>query len=481
MRRWLFGWTVVLVLGLAALAVTGVTVAYAQPFAPGDALYPVQVQAVRWVVPRLGADRQARWALDLLARHADWLAAARGTPEETAVLQSLADTLPWAAQRLSQVPPSVRSAYREDWTRTLTRVQQALGDLTYAPAAQPGLWEEAQARVDMALQAARPPQDFSDAALAPLAQMPVTRAAGAGQPIPFPTDFAARHEAFFPLTGKHARIGCQSCHAGGQFAGTASSCRSCHQAVRPADHWEGECSACHSTTAWRPATFDHQLAGATDCQACHAQDRPANHFQGQCSACHSTTAWRPASFDHQLAGATDCQACHTQDRPANHFQGQCSACHSTAAWRPASFDHQLAGATDCQACHAQDRPANHFQGQCSTCHNTTNWQQANFNHTFPIQHGGANGQCSVCHPSGTASYTCESCHSLAAMQAEHQEEGIFNIAGQCAACHAGGQGGDNEGGEYGGGDEAGDQEGGADENGGGSQQTDDDAGEDDDD
>ena len=440
MRRWLFGWTVVLVLGLAALAVTGVTVAYAQPFAPGDALYPVQVQAVRWVVPRLGTDRQARWALDLLARHADWLAAARGTPEETAVLQSLADTLPWVAQRLSQVPPSVRSAYREDWTRTLTRVQQALGDLTYAPAAQPGLWEEAQARVDMALQAARPPQDFSDAALAPLAQMPVTRTAGAGQPIPFPTDFAARHEAFFPLTGKHARIGCQSCHAGGQFAGTASSCRSCHQAVRPADHWEGECSACHSTTAWRPATFDHQLAGATDCQACHTQDRPANHFQGQCSACHSTTAWRPASFDHQLAGATDCQACHTQDRPANHFQGQ-----------------------------------------CSTCHNTTNWQQANFNHTFPIQHGGANGQCSVCHPSGTASYTCESCHSLAAMQAEHQEEGIFNIAGQCAACHAGGQGGDDEGGEYGGGDEAGDQEDGADEDGGGSQQTDDDAGEDDDD
>ena len=399
MRRWLFGWTVVLVLGLAALAVTGVTVAYAQPFAPGDALYPVQVQAVRWVVPHLGADRQARWALDLLARHADWLAAARGTPEETAVLQSLADTLPWVAQRLSQVPPSVRSAYREDWTRTLTRVQQALGDLTYAPAAQPGLWEEAQARVDMALQAARPPQDFSDAALAPLAQMPVTRTAGAGQPIPFPTDFAARHEAFFPLTGKHARIGCQSCHAGGQFAGTASSCRSCHQAVRPADHWEGECSACHSTTAWRPASFDHQLAGATDCQACHTQDRPANHFQGQ----------------------------------------------------------------------------------CSTCHNTANWQQANFNHTFPIQHGGANGQCSVCHPSGTASYTCESCHSLAAMQAEHQEEGIFNIAGQCAACHAGGQGGDDEGGEYGGGDEAGDQEDGADEDGGGSQQTDDDAGEDDDD
>jgi len=107
-----------LVLGLAALAVTGVTVAYAQPFAPGDALYPAQARAVRWVVPRLGADQQARWALDWLARHADWLAEARGSAREVAVLQSLADALPWVAQRLSQVPPTVRVAYRDDWTRT---------------------------------------------------------------------------------------------------------------------------------------------------------------------------------------------------------------------------------------------------------------------------------------------------------------------------------------------------------------------------
>ena len=452
MRRWLFGWTVVLVLGLAALAVTGVTVAYAQPFAPGDALYPVQAQAVRWVVPRLGTEQQARWALDLLSRHADWLAATRGTAGEVAVLQSLDDTLPWAAQRMSQVPPSARDAYREAWTRTLTRLQQELRTLTYAPAAQPRLLEQVRTRVSTALQSARQSPGLTDAALAPLAQPTPSSMMGlpadAGQPIPFPTDFVARHNTFFPLTGKHARIGCQSCHAAGQFAGTPSSCQSCHQAARPANHWEGECSACHNTVAWQPASFDHQLAGATDCQACHAQDKPANHFQGQCSACHSTVAWQPASFDHQLAGATDCQACHAQDKPANHFQGQCSACHSTTAWRPASFDHQLAGATDCQACHLKDRPANHFQGQCSTCHNTTNWQQANFNHTFPIQHGGANGECSACHPSGTDSYTCENCHSFAAMRAEHQEEGIFNIAGRCIACHPYGNEGDE--GEYGG-------------------------------
>ncbi len=114
-----------------------------------------------------------------------------------------------------------------------------------------------------------------------------------------------------------------------------------------------------------------------------------------------------------------------------HAQVDCSACHIQGRFAGTS--------TSCQECHQNRRPANHWQGECSACHSTSAWRPANFRHTFPIQHGGANGQCGVCHPGGsTAGYTCVACHALAQIQPEHQEEGIFNIAGRCAACHMGG-------------------------------------------
>jgi hypothetical protein len=203
---------------------------------------------------------------------------------------------------------------------------------------------------------------------------------------------------------------CSECHQNNAWkpahfshiGGAAANCQSCH--ARPKGHYNGQCSACHSINAWRPAHFNHAVAGATDCQSCHA--RPNGHFGGQCSACHSTNGWKPAHFDHGIAGATDCQSCHS--RPNGHFGGQCSACHSTNGWKPASFNHSAAGATDCQSCHS--RPENHFSGQCSNCHSTNTWSGATFTHEFDMNHGGANGQCALCHPSGTSATDCSSCH-----------------------------------------------------------------------
>ncbi len=236
---------------------------------------------------------------------------------------------------------------------------------------------------------------------------------------------AVKHQ-FFPLEGKHATTACLSCHVDNQFVGLPETCEGCHQQDKPAQHFAGACVNCHTPAGWNQVVaFDHAAAGATDCLSCHLPDRPANHFQGQCSSCHTTTAWRPASFDHAAAGATDCISCHLPDRPANHFQGQCSSCHTTTAWRPASFDHGI----------------------------------------FPITHGGAGGDCTACHTTGNPpDYTCTTCHSQASLVQEHAEEGIFNFANNCMACHAGGSSG--EGGEYeGSGDEGGEQEGGEDEGG----------------
>ncbi len=136
-----------------------------------------------------------------------------------------------------------------------------------------------------------------------------------------PGSNGAEH-AFFPLTGSHAQLECEACHAEGRFSGTPNQCESCHNNVKPARHFTGDCAACHSTNTWQEIHFDHAAAGTKDCLSCHTRNRPANHFPGQCSSCHTTRAWRPASFSHQ--GLTDCASCHTKNKPANHFPGQCS-------------------------------------------------------------------------------------------------------------------------------------------------------------
>ncbi len=234
----------------------------------------------------------------------------------------------------------------------------------------------------------------------------------------------------------HSTAAWQPAHFNHQVAG-AVDCISCHSAKKPANHFSGQCSLCHSTTAWQGARFNHAAMGAVDCASCHGGDKPANHFSGQCSSCHSTDAWRPANFNHQAAGATDCASCHSANKPANHFGGQCSACHSTNAWKPASFNHQVAGAVDCASCHS--RPANHFSGQCSQCHSTNAWLPANFSHSFPLDHGGANGNCSTCHPGGGSGFTCFNCHNQSELDKKHNEKGIPDWIDRCMDCHADGR------------------------------------------
>jgi len=79
---------------------------------------------------------------------------------------------------------------------------------------------------------------------------------------------------------------------------------------------------------WDDVNLDH--TGLTDCIGCHAGDAPADHYVGQCSDCHNTTAWSEVEFNHD--GYTDCISCHEADRPDNHPHAQCSQCHNTTSW-----------------------------------------------------------------------------------------------------------------------------------------------------
>jgi hypothetical protein len=235
----------------------------------------------------------------------------------------------------------------------------------------------------------------------------------------------------FQLTGKHASLDCGACHTGARsiadLKATPQDCYSCHAKD---DAHQGQfgtgCGACHTTSGWLPASFDHSvtkfpLTGAhltltcsqchttadftnlsTDCYSCHAKD---DAHQGQfgtgCGTCHTTTAWLPASFDHSvtkfpLTGA--------------HLGLACTKCHANAVF--------TAIPTDCASCHAE--PSFHtglFAGMtCDQCHNTTAWSPATFNLSHPggcgeggcIDHERAT--CRDCHTVNLSTATCLKCH-----------------------------------------------------------------------
>jgi len=169
----------------------------------------------------------------------------------------------------------------------------------------------------------------------------------------------------FPLTGAHASLDCAQCHPGAVFTAIATTCVSCHAKD---DHHNGQfgtdCGACHSTTAWLPATFDHSrtrfpLTGAhagLDCSRCHA-NQVFTGLSTVCSSCHPEPSFHAGLF----AGMT------------------CDQCHNTSSWSPATFNlahpnvcgeggcvnHE--GAT-CRDCHT----ANLSTSTCLKCHTSNN-------------------------------------------------------------------------------------------------------------
>ncbi len=205
----------------------------------------------------------------------------------------------------------------------------------------------------------------------------------------------------FPLTGAHKAVPCQQCHGSGNYRSTPTDCYSCHQAqfvsTTSPNHVSGgfvtTCQLCHSTTAWQPATFDHNstkfpLTGAhvtTPCQSCHTN----NNYQLSYSGCYS---------------------CHTAD-----YAGTTNPVHSSAG----------------------------FPTTCETCHTTNSWSGATFNHTwFPTSHGNANGVCSTCHTNASnyAVFQCTDCHTQSQTGQQHSGvQGYVWSSQNCYSCHPNGR------------------------------------------
>lgn len=283
----------------------------------------------------------------------------------------------------------------------------------------------------------------------------------------------------FKLTGSHLNVQCVNCHQSGIYKGTPTTCYACHVSK---DKHKGifgtDCSTCHSTSAWLPATFNHtlssfKLTGAhltvqcanchqsgiykgtpTTCYACHvSNDKHNGVFGTSCSSCHSTSAWLPAMFDHSVSSfklsgrhlniscanchtngiykgtPTTCYACHaSSDKHSGGFGTNCANCHTASGWLPATFDHSLYSfkltgkhsGVSCAGCHINGV----YKGTPNSCYSC---------HSSKDAHGGAYGtNCGSCHtPSGwdTASFD----HSMASFKLTGAH---LNV--QCTKCHTNG-------------------------------------------
>ncbi len=136
----------------------------------------------------------------------------------------------------------------------------------------------------------------------------------------------------FPLTGAHRSLSCQSCHADGVYAGTATDCASCHRddydrTTDPGHAAAGfplDCASCHSTSTWNGARFDHDgsffpiYSGRhrgrwQSCAECHTN--PTSYATFTCLECHEHSNQTETDGHHrEIAGyryeSQACYSCH---------------------------------------------------------------------------------------------------------------------------------------------------------------------------
>ncbi|MEW6401292.1 MAG: cytochrome c3 family protein [Chloroflexota bacterium] len=203
---------------------------------------------------------------------------------------------------------------------------------------------------------------------------------------------------------------CYSCHSdddehNGQFG---TDCGACHtprdwddatfdhaRSVFPLDgaHRSVECTRCHVNSVFKGTP--------ADCYSCHREDDAhGDQFGTNCAACHNTSSWEDARFDHSVSGFPLTGA---------HANILCESCHTNGQFSGLS--------SSCVSCHAD--PAFHagmFGSNCADCHNTSNWS-ATYNGSHPgiadeggygVNHG--HTSCRTCHTSNLSTATCTACH-----------------------------------------------------------------------
>lgn len=224
----------------------------------------------------------------------------------------------------------------------------------------------------------------------------------------------------FPLTGKHAKTSCKSCHLVDFTTPLTRGCVGCHRDVH-AGELGARCESCHDTADWR-SRFDADAHRRTNfplfgghaalpCVECHreARERRFSRSTVECAECHAARdvpRTKLATLDHDplvnpgLGGDRNCGQCHTPIR-----------------WSPAQyFDHE-----SCMP--VMSGP--HAGQTCASCHQG------------PIVAGQLACEtrnavlCIECHQNGGSGV-------VGTTDALHQGVQLYSFAGnRCASCHKG--------------------------------------------
>jgi hypothetical protein len=222
------------------------------------------------------------------------------------------------------------------------------------------------------------------------------------------TDVRFNHERTgFPLTGRHARASCKSCHVVDFTAPLTRGCASCHRDVH-AGELGARCDTCHDTADWR-SRFDADAHRRTNFPLIGA------HAALPCTECHAEARERRFS-----RAAVDCQSCHVGDalrvmQPVNHValglaERSCRECHTPLRFTPAQFPSH-------DVCFPISGGV-HAGIPCLQCHTSLM--------------GGSTARCST----GTAN--CIGCHLEAETGAQHpaaNAPGYLFSNQRCLDCH----------------------------------------------
>jgi hypothetical protein len=260
----------------------------------------------------------------------------------------------------------------------------------------------------------------------------------------------------FALTGKHTDTKCESCHKDRNYKETPRQCYGCHrkddEAAKGHKGLFGEkCDTCHTTRAWKPATFNHDTETKFVLRGKHRTER--------CDACHTSPAYKV-----KLPG--DCYSCHKKDDKHKESLGKdCGSCHTERDWKEkAKFDHgrtafPLLGKhadVKCDACHLSkvfkeapkqcvachrkdDKHAGTLGEDCAACHAERDWKTTagRFDHDkskFPLRnaHAAPKVKCNDCHRDlKTFRQTPSDCYSCHQKDDKHQGQ----QGRECAQCH----------------------------------------------
>jgi hypothetical protein len=167
---------------------------------------------------------------------------------------------------------------------------------------------------------------------------------------------------------------CNTCHVNGYSKFDQTVCTTCHLQIKP-DFMQphllayGEnclaCGGCHTGSR----SIANLKGTSQDCNSFHQKNDPhKDQFGTDCSACHNTSGWLQATFDH------------------NHSSFKLTDAHANVPYANCQIINVFKGTpTACASCHPN--PAFHtglFIGTpCNQYHNTTACDPALFNRSHP--------------------------------------------------------------------------------------------------